>query len=109
MFDSQTWSRKGMLTMYEHETWSNLAFFIFMNIIAAAKKRSVNTKNFFHYKVQSLHQIKQFLLHHDLTMSDHQTWSVKLSNKYCILIFLNTVKQSKLRGYCINSEKWSKF
>ena len=68
-----------------------------MNIIAAAK-RSVNTKNFLHYKVQSLQQIKQFLLHHDLTMSDHQTWSVKLSNKYCILIFLNTVKQSKLRG-----------
>ena len=54
--------------------------------------------NFFHYKVQSLHQIKQFLSHHELTMSDHQTWSVKLSNKYCILIFLNTVKQSKLGG-----------
>ena len=24
------------------------------------QKRYVNTKNFFHYKVQSLHQIKQF-------------------------------------------------
>ena len=38
MFDSQTWSKKDMLTMYDHETWSNQAFFIFMNIMAAAKK-----------------------------------------------------------------------
>ena len=34
--------------------------------------------------------------HHDLTMNDHQTWSMKLWYKYWILTFLNTVKQSKL-------------
>ena len=34
--------------------------------------------------------------HHDLTMNDHQTLSMKLWYKYWILTFLNTVKQSKL-------------
>ena len=46
--------------------------------------------------------IKQFLSHHDLTMNDHQTWSMKLWYKYWILIFLNTVKQSKLSEEDIN-------
>ena len=40
--------------------------------------------------------------HHDLTMNDHQTWSMKLWYKYWILIFLNTVKQSKLSEEDIN-------
>ena len=40
--------------------------------------------------------------HHDLTMNDHQTWSMKLWYKYWILIFLNTVKQSKLNEEYIN-------
>ena len=34
--------------------------------------------------------------HHDLTMNDHQTWSMILWYKYWILTFLNTVKQSEL-------------
>ena len=40
--------------------------------------------------------------HHDSTMNDHQTWSMKLWYKYWILIFSNTVKQSKLSEEDIN-------
>ena len=35
-------------------------------------------------------------------MNDHQTWSMKLWYKYWILIFSNTVKQSKLSEEDIN-------
>ena len=75
-----------------------LGFLYFMNIIAAANKicwllipRAFSTIKFSHSTPN-----KTILSHHDLTMNDHQTWSMKLWYKYWILTFLNTVKQSNL-------------